>query len=144
MTDRERLIDLIKKSEKQELLDFFTADLDEAIDMSGGTQFNGTVEYLADYLLANGVIVPPCKLGDTVWFIRNNEIIETCVEKIILKHGGLYIKLCCNSMYETTCNSIGKTVFLTREKAEQALKKLKQFEAQKFSLELLTKRKGDY
>ena len=36
MTDRERLIDLIKKSEKQELLDFFTADLDEAIDMSGG------------------------------------------------------------------------------------------------------------
>ena len=36
MTDRERLIDLIKKAEKQELLDFFTADLDEAIDMSGG------------------------------------------------------------------------------------------------------------
>ena len=122
MTDRERLIDLIKKAEKQELLDFFTADLDEAIDMSGGTQFNGTVEYLSDYLLANGVIVPPCKLGDTVWFIRNNEIIETCVEKIILKHGGLYIKLCCNSMYETTCNSIGKTVFLTREEAEKALK----------------------
>ena len=59
MTDRERMIDLIKKSEKQELLDFFTADLDEAIDMSGGTQFNGTVEHLADYLLANGVIVPP-------------------------------------------------------------------------------------
>ena len=59
MTDRERLIDLIKKAEKQELLDFFTADLDEAIDMSGGTQFNGTVENLADYLLANGVIVPP-------------------------------------------------------------------------------------
>ena len=36
MTDRERRIDLIKKAEKQELLDFFTADLDEAIDMSGG------------------------------------------------------------------------------------------------------------
>ena len=23
---------------------------------------------IADYLLANGVIVPPCKVGDTVWF----------------------------------------------------------------------------
>ena len=57
MTDRERLIDLIEKAEKQELLDFFTADLDEAIDMSGGTQFNGTVEHLADYLLEHGVTV---------------------------------------------------------------------------------------
>lgn len=61
MTDRERIIALIKKAEKQELLDFFTADLDEAIDMSGGTQFNGTVEYLADYLVANGVTVSPSK-----------------------------------------------------------------------------------
>ena len=63
MTDRERLIDLIKKAEKQELLDFFTADLDEAIDMSGGTQFNGSVEYLAAYLIEHGVIVTPCKVG---------------------------------------------------------------------------------
>ena len=69
MTDRERLIELIKKSEKQELLDFFTADLDEAIDMSGGTQFNGSVEYLANYLIEHGVIVLPCKVGDTVWYI---------------------------------------------------------------------------
>lgn len=87
------------------------------------------IEALADYLLANGVIVPPCKVGDTVWFIRNDiksEIIETNVEKVVLKHGGLYIKLGCNAMYETTCNSIGKTVFLTKEEAEQALKEREQ------------------
>lgn len=83
------------------------------------------IDTLADHLIANGVIVPPCKVGDTVWFIRNKEIIETCVEKIILKHGGLYIKLCCNSMYETTCNSIGKTVFLTKDQAEQKLKEMR-------------------
>ena len=64
MTDRERLIEKIKLSEKQELLDFLTADLDEAIDMSGGTQFNGTVEHLADYILEHGVIVLPCKGGE--------------------------------------------------------------------------------
>ena len=33
MTDRERLIEKIKLSEKQELHDFLTADLDEAIEM---------------------------------------------------------------------------------------------------------------
>lgn len=64
----------------------------------------------------------PLRVGQAVWFIRNKtEVIATAVEKIILKHGGLYIKLCHNSMYETTCRSIGKTVFLTREDAERAL-----------------------
>ena len=79
----------------------------------------------ADHLIESGVIVPPCKVGQTVWFIRNKELIETCVEKIILKHGGLYIKLCCNSMYETACNSIGKTVFLTKEEAKQKLNEMR-------------------
>ena len=55
MTDRERLIALIKKAEKQELRDFIAASNDELIDMSGGTQLNGSVEYLADYLVKNGV-----------------------------------------------------------------------------------------
>ena len=27
------------------------------------------VEYVADYLIANGVIVPPCKVGDTVYVL---------------------------------------------------------------------------
>lgn len=33
------------------------------------------------------------------------------------------MKLSCNAMYETSCRSIGKTVFLTREDAEKALRK---------------------
>ena len=87
-----------------------------------------TVEGLADDIVADGWIRPPCKVGDTVWFIRNlgqrdfEELIETQVEKIVLKSGGIYLKLACNAMYETTCNSIGKTVFLTKEEAENALK----------------------
>ena len=31
-------------------------------------------DQIADYLLANGVIVPPCKVGDTVYFIQNKKI----------------------------------------------------------------------
>lgn len=68
-----------------------------------------------------------CKVGTQVFFLRDkNNIIETSVEKIIFKGKdgkGCYIKLECNAMYETSCQSIGKTVFFTRESAEKALEK---------------------
>lgn len=135
MTDRERLIDLIKKAEKQELLDFFTADLDEAIDMSGGTQFNGSVEYLAAYLIEHGVIVTPCKVGDTVYVLTSDSITgfeKSRVKRMLLKNlqDGMTIKiiiLCvCDdwggAVREFYPEDFGKTVFLTREEAEKALK----------------------
>ena len=34
---------------------------------------------IADYLIANGVIVPPCKVGDKVFVICNDEVQETSV-----------------------------------------------------------------
>ena len=80
-------------------------------------------EMLADYILADGWIKPQCKVGQPVWFIRNGKIIETIVEKIVLKEKGLYLKLECNAMYETSCNSIGKTVFFDPKEAEKSLKK---------------------
>lgn len=63
----------------------------------------------------------PCKVGTPVLFLRDKNIIETSVEKIIFKGKGCYIKLKCNAMYETSCNSIGKTVFFTKEAAEKTL-----------------------
>lgn len=63
----------------------------------------------------------PCNIGKTVYFIRNSKIIETAVEKIVIKKNGIYLKLSCNAMYETSCKSIGKTVFFDREEAEKAL-----------------------
>lgn len=80
-------------------------------------------ENIADDLLENGVVVLPCEVGQIVYFVRNKKIITTEIEKIIFKNGGLYIKLDCNSIYETSCKSIGKTVFLSREDAERALRK---------------------
>ena len=123
MTDRERLIDLIKKAEKQELLDFFTADLDEAIDMSGGTQFNGTVEYLADYLIEHGIIVPPCKVGDTVYYITgigHNLVKPAKVKEIIIDENGIK-DLYMQGDGHNFENSFD-IFFLTREEAEKALK----------------------
>lgn len=71
----------------------------------------------------------PCKVGDTAYFVteRNapkgtkEHIVETTIEKIGVRKSGMFIKLSVNAMYETSCNSIGKTVFLTLEEAEKAL-----------------------
>jgi hypothetical protein len=73
------------------------------------------------YLPLSNIFDCPYEVGQTVWFIRNKKIIETTVDKLILKHGGLYIKLACNAMYETSSNSLGKTIFLTERDAEQSL-----------------------
>ena len=119
MTDRERLIDLIKKAEKQELLDFFTADLDEAIDMSGGTQFNGTVEHLTDYLLEHGVIVLPCKVGDTIYQTDGVRIYTSTIYEITYTANKV-IFVTENVVFDE--RAINNSIFLNREEAEKALK----------------------
>lgn len=89
------------------------------------THFDELAEYqgqIADWLQELVNIRPPCNVGDVVYFIRDKKIIETKVDKIVLKHRGLHLKLDCNSAYETSCNSIGKTVFFSQEEAKKALK----------------------
>ena len=57
MTDRERLIELIVDKENEVAQEYpYTTD-------------TFRIRNVADYLLANGVIVPPCKVGDTVYII---------------------------------------------------------------------------
>ena len=88
---------------------------------------NALPEEIADHLLANGVIVPPCKVGDRVYFI------DTC--KTAEDFGKQYVSW--SEVLQLTFNSFGKwvlltdkrlldmdEVFLTREEAEKALKEL--------------------
>ena len=85
------------------------------------------LDIYADHLIFKGWTKPPCNPGDNAWFIRNlgrrgyETLIETTVEKIVIKSSGMYLKLACNAMYETSCNSIGKTVFFDKAKAEEKL-----------------------
>lgn len=89
----------------------------------------------ADYLLKNGVIVPPCKPGDTVympweWNGTKGVAILT-VTHIITNDSHSYIKAPLYSDDEDySCkygygrfefDDFGKTVFLTPEEAEKAL-----------------------
>ena len=67
MTDRERLIELLKNSPYLDVMD-------------GG--FGYGFDKAADHLLANGVIVPPCKVGQKVYCIYNEKVIQGTVRLI--------------------------------------------------------------
>lgn len=83
-------------------------------------------ERLADYLLSNGVIVPPCKVGDTVWFNTYEKNATVCVGIKPHTVDCIYVVLVCGEKKLIPTNiydwEIGKTVFLTKEEAEKALK----------------------
>ena len=44
-----------------------------------GSMNNGFGAWYADYLLANGVIVPPCKVGDIVYVEFNEKVVQGTV-----------------------------------------------------------------
>lgn len=81
-----------------------------------------------DFTPASNFIEKPCEIHQTCWFIKNpgdksrEQIIETFVEKIVVKKTGLYIKLACNAMYETSIKAVGKTVFFSKENLNAVLK----------------------
>lgn len=75
---------------------------------------------IADYLLNNGVIVPPCKVGDKVY--RPSKYLGV-VQFVIIS-----FEMYQSEMFFTDDSEniiylpdIGKTVFLTREEAEKKL-----------------------
>ena len=117
---RDRLIELIGEAKAME---------------ASGIDCKVTYEYIADYLLANGVIVPPCKVGDTVYYLnttyhmalKRNAIYEAKVTRIVTTDLGtcLVIQIRTDGVGCWEIPDIrdwGKTVFLTREAAERALK----------------------
>lgn len=86
-------------------------------------------EHTADVLLANGVVCPPCKVGDTVYFIIDDD--ESDEGKYISKQQindvstkGIFVS---DSLLVENCNDFipysdfGKSAFLSEEEAEQAL-----------------------
>lgn len=123
---RDRLIELLKQA-------------DESTSSKGITDYNDAIYDNADYLLANGVIVPPCKVGDTVWHIRrtpehmgDSYIVEAKVVCIPIRvysdevYSDLILRYTQrNGMPEEASSKLGKYAFLTREEAEKALEKMK-------------------
>lgn len=72
MNERERLIDILNSAIADKSED--TADY---------------VEWLADELLENGVVVPPVKIGQTVYGISRDVIVPIIVDKILYSNNGI-------------------------------------------------------
>jgi hypothetical protein len=70
---RDRLIELLKVCLN-----------DENIELDYGfAGFDIRYEKIADYLIANGVIVPPCWIGDTVYQVDSERVYELKVKNVI-------------------------------------------------------------
>lgn len=118
---RDRLVELLKKADKY--ASGVCTDYDEA------------QEVCAEYLLAEGVIVPPCKVGQKIYMPWNWKGIEgiaiLTVERISITEAGVSVRTdfysddyAYFSAYELGVfrfKHFGKTVFLTREEAEKAI-----------------------
>ena len=88
-------------------------------------------EHFADHILADGWMRPPCKVGQIVYLIKDG-FIERCeVEGIHYTRRSNYARIRpfhqdywgnWSVYYKPSIRSFGKTVFLTREEAEKALK----------------------
>lgn len=122
MTERERLVELIANAPK--------------IYIPFGSRAQGktyqTIQNIADHLLANGVIVPPCKVGDTLYYLTTvdtekelnvNEIFCGTAQGFSFDGKTIWISASYTNglFYYHRSNEIGETVFLSREEAEKAL-----------------------
>ncbi|MBO5089467.1 MAG: hypothetical protein J6C27_00940 [Clostridia bacterium] len=127
MSDRDKLIGLI---------DNFTENI-TARDLHS-SRF---ASEFAEHLLENGVMCPPCKVGDMVWWVAKL-IDKNCegklnieigkVDSFLIRSDGLWAHCCYESglaYRHLVAANFGKTIFLTKEEAEAKLKELKEIDA---------------
>jgi hypothetical protein len=114
---------MTNRESRERFIELFSPFADST-HFGGGTIVDGTkVEDVVDHLIANGVMVPPCKVGDSIFRVGNSEIWEWLIEHIEIYED----EICFVDDGENyfTPDKIGKTVFLTKEAAEKALKECK-------------------
>lgn len=118
MSERERLIELLKQ-------DCHCKDENCSNCNSNGICFTHRE---ADYLLENGIIVPPVKIGKTVYGISRGAIIPISVDRMQYSKRGIDI-LGRNEQYYGygtitlhPNNEFGIEWYTTKEEAEKALK----------------------
>lgn len=102
-----------------------------AVPIAGKT-YEEYVEALAERLIAEGVIVPPCKVGQTLYVtdilsgkICECEVIEVkgfAGEEVTLIEYEAPKEIPDVVSYECPDTELGISIFLTQEEAEQALK----------------------
>ena len=138
---RERLVELLKKA-------------DESASNKMITDYEDAIKDNADYLIANNVVVLPCKAGDTVYqpsykftkcspndyepkycddsfccgceaecdSVQKPYVYEGEVVSVRVTKGEIFLAVSFKEKFDSSSFILGKTVFLSRAEAENALK----------------------
>ena len=130
INDRDRLVELLGNKLIKEIKKYKIRSFPSLV-----------IDSLADHLIENGVIVPPCKVGDIVYapfdYWSRNEIIpyqitnQTITQNKKLewtkKYRAMVVKngKTIDRQFNFSFDEIGKTVFLTREEAEKKLEEMR-------------------
>lgn len=117
-------------SEREKLIELMTTQFRELIN-DGDWTLGEMIPNIADNLLKNGVIMLPAKVGDTL-YITNEElniIDEETVRTFFIGHPSYNgdmprLKMIRTNKHDIPIEKFGKTVFLTKEAAEKALKEV--------------------
>jgi hypothetical protein len=131
MEQKKRLVDLIKKSRREWLEKEYDNETEKSVD-----------EYVADYLIANNVVVLPCRVGDTVysllyWWDKDSGIVPYQIKNLTMtqnqkgewtkKYRAMQLKngKTIDWQLNFDFDMLGKTVFLSREEAEAKLREMR-------------------
>lgn len=128
---RERLVELIKKSRRKWLEKEYDHETEKSVD-----------EYVADYLMSKNVVVLPCMVGDTVysllyWWDKDSGIVPYQITNLTMtqnkkgewtkKYRAMQLKKGKTIDWQLNFdfNMLGKTVFLSRAEAKAKLREMR-------------------
>lgn len=128
---RERLVELIKKSRREWLEKEYDHETEKSVD-----------EYVADYLMSKNVVVLPCMVGDTVysllyWWDKDSGIVPYQITNLTMtqnqkgewtkKYRAMQLKKGKTIDWQLNFdfNMLGKTVFLSRAEAKAKLREMR-------------------
>ena len=132
---RKRLVKLIEEAHKKSaeaIHEHITATLKEKGRFNSKTDADrrSIYEIEADYLLDNGIIVPPCKVGTEVYVLGDEYFWEAEIigwlyfvdKHTVLQNTLYYMHKGEERIHYFEVDDIGKTVFFSKAEAEYALK----------------------
>ena len=125
----------MRESERKRLVEQISECCAKNLNMVQLLEFEKLL--IADHILDNGVVVPPCKVGDTVYvvsryYVGDWEVYKCKIDSITIYEKNAFISCVANDVrlgrinFGLNTGQIGETVFLSREQAEAKLQEGKQ------------------
>ena len=133
---REQLFELLTDCEIK-YAQYLSEECDKAIKGDVTKQLFKRLEFYADHLIENGVVVPPCKVGDHIYYNfsknaslpfganRTRALLVRAIASTEDKKGWFVRTSFEGIIHDFKFSDFGKTVFLTKEQAEQKLKEMR-------------------